>query len=326
MQNNPLVSLYVPCLNGERYLERCLKSILAQDYDNLEIIVIDNGSLDDSVKIVEKYMATSDNIRLYHCKTKGLAAVRNMALCVCRGEWITCADCDDELLPGYVSLMVKTALYSKADMVVSGFFFCRDSQTKAHSYEKAVIKNKEEIHKFFLTKGLNNNHCWGKLIRRGVFEGVSYPEGCVYEDLAVLPKTLENIECMAVMQECLYKYYATSGSISGRGLSKEQLQGIEFRKENALFYEENYPKLSGYAYDAVLHFGFFLLGKHECNGDTELITDDAGNLTGTVREYIEEAAAKAAIESFSLKVAYLTYKISYKLAGKIFYIYSKKHK
>lgn len=321
MNSNPLVSIYIPCLNGGETIRRCLKSVLEQDYPNFEVIVVDNGSTDNSVEIIGEFMETSDRIEFFRCPEKGLSAVRNLALKECEGEWVATVDCDDELLPQYVSTMMKEALSGQADMVVSGYFLCKSGKRKIHSYEKSVFNNKEAMHRFFLTQALNNNHCWGKLVRKSLFDGLEYRTGCLYEDLELLPKLLEKVNCMVVVPDCNYKYYVSDASISRQPLSMAQIDGLRFRKENALFYESNYPKLKGCAYDAVISFGFFLLGKYEKKGNEE-----AMKALGKVRGYIDEAGSKGDRKGILLKGGYMLYKISYKMSGKFFALYSDVHK
>ena len=105
MNNQPLISIIVPCYNVEQYLPKCIESILAQTYRNLEILLVDDGSPDRCGEICDEYAKKDSRIKVILKPNGGLSDARNAALDVMQGEWVTCVDSDDFIIPDYVSTL-----------------------------------------------------------------------------------------------------------------------------------------------------------------------------------------------------------------------------
>lgn len=114
-----MVSVIVPVYNSSRYLARCIDSILNQSYDDFELLLINDGSIDDSGTICEKYKLRDKRVKVYHQTNKGVSAARNHGLCVSSGEWITFIDSDDYLKPDYLSNFNSSSL-AKSDLAIQG--------------------------------------------------------------------------------------------------------------------------------------------------------------------------------------------------------------
>lgn len=114
-----MVSVIVPVYNSSRYLARCIDSILNQSYDDFELLLINDGSIDDSGTICEKYKLRDKRVKVYHQSNKGVSAARNHGLCVSSGEWITFIDSDDYLKPDYLSNFNSSSL-AKSDLAIQG--------------------------------------------------------------------------------------------------------------------------------------------------------------------------------------------------------------
>ena len=117
MENRPLVSVIIPVYNVEKYLERCVDSVLAQTYTNLEIILIDDGSTDTSGKICDEYAQKDARIRVLHKKNTGIADTRNIGLDISKGEYIAFVDSDDFVASIFIEVAMDAMLNEQCDLV-----------------------------------------------------------------------------------------------------------------------------------------------------------------------------------------------------------------
>ncbi|MCQ2519403.1 MAG: glycosyltransferase [Lachnospiraceae bacterium] len=330
---DPLISVYIPCHNGEKYISDCLNSIISQDYSNLEILVVDNASDDSTAQIISKYVEKDIRVKYIKCNKLGVAEARNYAVEKCLGSWIAAVDSDDCVTPDYISKMYDAAKTAKADFVVASYCKADTKRKRITKYKDSCIDDKEEMHRFFLTDALHNNSAWGKLYKADVIKKMQYPVGKLYEDMAVIPYVLEQTERMAVISDVVYIYNNNPQSLSrsifsisdGDSAVKGQFDGLYFRMANSDLYKEKYPKLYAVALDAVLDFSFFLLGKVYVLKKDKKHKQYALKLEKEICDAIDKSILQASKGSFKLKSAVSLYKISKTLAEMLFYFYSQKH-
>lgn len=319
--DKPLVSIYVPCLNVEKYIEKCIRSIMGQTYDNIDIVIIDNNSTDGTVEIIEKLKQSDSRIRFFSEERKGISIVRNAAIGYCLGEWIMEVDSDDAITPNAVETLLNLALKNECSFACGSYYLCNTeknfSEKKPVKLSGFLSKNKEDIHRYFLSKGRNFNQTWGKIYRRDILEKVVYPEGRLYEDLAVMPDVIEACDGCVVTEEPIYYYSIRPGSISSGTAVAGQMDGLELRLENSEFYGEKYPNLSALSYDCVLEFAFFMLGKIKRTGRNDCID----SLDRTL-QVIKEISPKAEKQGIAMKAGVLLVSISPMLAAGLFALYS----
>lgn len=128
---NPIISIIVPVYNAEFYLSRCINSILSQTFTDFELLLIDDGSTDQSSEICDKYAVKDARIRVFHKKNGGVSSTRNVGLDEAKGEWIMFVDADDYLLKKSLELLLKE---SNADLIVGGFSRIHLSSGKVYSF------------------------------------------------------------------------------------------------------------------------------------------------------------------------------------------------
>ena len=167
MENCPLVSVIVPIYNVAAYLPRCLDSILAQTYTNLEIILVDDGSTDDCPQICDEYAAKDNRIRVIHQKNKGLPGARNTGIDNMQGEFFAFVDADDWIEKTCYQQLVEQQQQTQADMVSCAFYYATDTQK-----EKRLFPTMAKLGALTPTEFLllilqqKNFSVWNKLFRR----------------------------------------------------------------------------------------------------------------------------------------------------------------
>lgn len=212
------VSVIIPVYNEHLYLHEALDSVINQTYSNLEIIIIDDGSVDGCGEIADEYAEKDKRIRVIHQENKGLSTARNIGLSMMTGDAVAFFDSDDALAPSYVEDMMKAMLETQTDMVVCGFNVNRTERRLVPRgrveppinpglYDRVSILRALVDHKV-------NVQVWNKLYRRELFESIRFPDGHIYEDIATAHKFFNACKAIYVLDKPLYLYRKHEGSIT----------------------------------------------------------------------------------------------------------------
>lgn len=164
MNNNPLVSILSPCYNVEKYLPKCLDTIIGQTYSNLQIVLIDDGSKDGTWEIMQEYAAKDSRIEIYHQENQGVATTRNNLLDKVKGDFVFFVDSDDWVELTMVESLLGIQKQSDADIVVCDMV--KNDNTSDLSDKSYISYNKEQIVKAFLEHKWLNGSLWNLLRRR----------------------------------------------------------------------------------------------------------------------------------------------------------------
>ena len=216
MSNNPLISIIVPIYNVEKYLEKCVDSLIKQDYRPIEIILVDDCSTDGSALIAKKYAEEYPDFcfLIQRDKNGGLSAARNSGMIVAKGDWISFVDSDDWVSDDYVSELATTAFKSSADVVLGNADYVYDSgemkSASAFGNLKPGADQKEII-------ALCRSYAWGRLFKTSLFmDGdISFPEDIKRsEDIGTIIPILTKSKSIALLEKSIYFYYQRSNSLS----------------------------------------------------------------------------------------------------------------
>lgn len=209
----PKISVIVPVYNVEPYLRKCLDSIVRQTYQNLEIILVDDGSPDSCGAICDEYAAQDDRIRVIHQANGGVSAARNAGLAAATGEWIGWVDSDDWIEPDMFELMLLNSLESNADIAVCSRFEEYPNRSVFRGWDETKLLNTEDALYFLLQNDQMQNFLWDKLFRRDLFNGLWFWEGKTYEDIALMHCLFERAERVICYPEGSYHYFQRENSI-----------------------------------------------------------------------------------------------------------------
>lgn len=215
--NNELISIIVPVYNMEKYLERCVNSILAQTYDKIEIILVDDGSTDDSAQMCDEYAQKDTRIKVVHKKNGGLSDARNAGLDVASGGFIGYVDSDDWIEPDMYERMHTACVSNNAQIAVCRYM-CENEgadtdkgQEKNESDESdEIVKlSRDELLRIYICghdKYVIYNSVWSKLFRRDIVEGVLFPKGRNSEDIMYTTRAFCGIDKAVYIDRSLYHY------------------------------------------------------------------------------------------------------------------------
>lgn len=305
--DKPLISVIIPVYNVEEYLDECIQSIVNQTYQNLEIILIDDGSTDNSPQMCDAWKAQDSRIKVIHKTNGGVSATRNAGLDIATGEYIGFVDSDDYIAPTMYEELQKVLRGSlvKVSCCALTHVTSDGKCTKTTCVPSLAQLNTEEaVNAVFY--GQVDTAMYTKLYHREVFKTISFPEGETNEEYSLWIPILTKSKGLICVDKPLYYYRGRPGSIttyaslreSTAGLvyknlttMREQLDAFDvhcnsafrfFAASNAyscsLKMEKNYPKLSAnlkneyYKYRRIMwrHGGSYLFNRHACLKDKVL--------------------------------------------------------
>lgn len=209
------VSVIVPVYNVEGYLEKCVESILAQSFKEFELILVDDGSADQSGALCDQLAEKDGRIRVIHQENRGLGGARNTGLHAAKGEWLLFVDSDDWIDPWTLDSSLALGEEQDADMVVFGFRSVDEQGNVLGTFAEKQPKGEPLTaaeHKDILLIG---PAAWNKLYRRSLFEktGVEYPSRVWYEDIRTTQKLLPAVRRAVFSDYVGYNYLQRPGSI-----------------------------------------------------------------------------------------------------------------
>lgn len=239
------ISVIIIAYNIEEYIERCLKSVLMQSLSEIEIIIINDGSTDNTLKIINELVINDKRVKIINKKNSGIIEARKSGIEIASGEYILFVDGDDWLELNACDRLYEIATENKLDLVIYNAFWVYKDRKDSYS----IIENKESIKldplkNLFLGKIIPA--MWGKLIKREFLNkfNIDYPNKISYgEDLATVSSWLINKPKIDILNECLYNYYQRENSITNMVSNKfldiiEAINFIELKLKEKNIYDK----------------------------------------------------------------------------------------
>ena len=240
-----LISIIVPIYKVETYLDQCVSSIVEQTYQNLEIILVDDGSPDRCPAMCDEWAAKDSRIRVIHKPNGGLSDARNAGLDVCRGEYVAFIDSDDWLELNYVEKMLKAAQTKQADIVTCTFVDEYEATGKTVCKPKEAFAGNTEQALFMLYNGTKIPVAAAmKVYRHYIWQELRFPVGRLYEDALTTYKVFDLADTIVQIPDGLYHYRIREGSIMTAAFSLKTTGISDVWKENYLFCKEKHPRVA----------------------------------------------------------------------------------
>ena len=213
MNIEPKISVIVPVYKVEPYLHKCLDSIIGQTYQNLQLILIDDGSPDNCGVICDEYAAKDSRIEVIHQENGGVSAARNAGLKLATGDYIGWVDSDDWIEHDMYEYLLENALKYGADIAVCSRLECFKERKLFKGWQQVDILDKEQALEKLLQSDEMNNLLWDKLWRSDLFAGITFPEGRTFEDIAVMHRLFAKAQRVVCLPEAKYNYRQWLGGI-----------------------------------------------------------------------------------------------------------------
>lgn len=204
-----LISVIVPVYNVEKYLERCVNSILRQTYEMLEIILVDDGSTDASSKMCDAFAKKDERIKVVHKENGGLSDARNAGLRVASGDYIGYVDSDDWIENDMYETMYRACVENDAPLCVCRYFREYADRTEGGGSGACIPLSREELLRIYIgghEQYVIYNSVWSKLFHRELVEGVEFPKRRNSEDIMYTTRAFCSLDKAVYLDECLYHY------------------------------------------------------------------------------------------------------------------------
>lgn len=241
--NNELISIIVPVYKVEKYLEKCVKSILKQTYTNLEIILVDDGSPDKCGQLCDELAKEDDRIKVYHKENGGLSDARNYGVERANGEYIGFVDSDDYIHESMYEKLYEAIKKSGTLIVECGLTRVYKNTLRPH-YEGEdyfLILDKQGYLKEYLENRRLYGSAWCKLIHRDLAKKIKFPIGKIYEDAFYTLELLNNVDKYTLISGNYYYYYIRENSITTRPFSSKDMDYIEIMEKICNYTLSNFP-------------------------------------------------------------------------------------
>lgn len=217
-ENKPLVSIIATFYNLEDHAKKCVDSMFAQTYGNVEIVLVDDGSVDRTADILNEY-GNNSNVSVIHTENHGPGSARNTGLTAAHGDWIMYVDGDDYLYPWSVELLMQCVLVAGTPLAVGSYDIIVDDHENSRNLRPEnvctkVLDNPSAIRALLLEE-VTESPC-AKVIRADIAAKHPFPEGCWYEDVMWAPRLYLACNAMSVIDIPVYAYVMRSGSVVHR--------------------------------------------------------------------------------------------------------------
>lgn len=289
MRREGLVSVIVPVYNVERYLAICIDSILTQSYDNLEVLLVDDGSSDSSGSICDKYAQSDKRVKVIHKENGGQSSARNIGMENASGEYYFFVDSDDYIEEKAIEVLIKAAKRTCADIVIADCYTVyNDDVTFPIQIQEPIscqVLNKIQALDRYIMEDWGP---WNKLYKWNVHQTVFFPEGRIHEDEAVMVDLLERCEKVAVLDVKLYYYRKREGSTTSSQYSLKKMDWYYAWKRNVELVYESYPTVRQKAVNKMLVTVFYNLDNLLRTGSGDKYTEYIEEIKDTVSLYYQD--------------------------------------
>ena len=305
-----LISVVVPIYNVEKYLIRCIESILKQTYKNIEIILVDDGSKDSCGKICDEYKEKDSRIKVIHKENGGLSDARNAGINVAKGIYICFIDSDDFIDASFIEKLYRMCINSGANIAQCSFNILtneiKDEEKKAES--KIInISAREMLKNVYGKYSAYNISACNKLFKTDLFNNIRFPFGRIHEDEFTTYKLIYLSGRVAITSQKLYNYYIErNGSITQTRFNIKRLDYLTALEERMQFFEENnetelYNKtLEQYCY-------YIIISNYKCHKHIESSKNIQTELLKKYRKNVKELIKKPKIKLIKKVILGLAY-------------------
>lgn len=255
------VSIIIPVYNVEKYLERCIDSVISQSYLDLEVIIVDDGSSDKSAYICDRYEEKDNRIVVIHKENGGLSSARNAGIDVATGDTIFFLDSDDYIAKDCIGKMVSLMEKNNAEIVIVQMKYISEDtyeELSDNTFEETLLMDTERAIEESLYQRLYTCCAPAKLYKTSVIRNIRFPLGRISEDLATCHLFLNNASRIVYSSYYGYYYRQHSSSIM-HVFNSKRLDALEWAKSIEDFCLTNYPEITGAAYCRTFNVAIHLV-------------------------------------------------------------------
>ncbi len=282
------VSIIVPIYNLEKYLDKCINSLIAQTYKNLEIYLVDDGSKDSSGEICDRYAELDKRIIVIHQQNGGAAAARNAALEVCKGDYIAFVDGDDYIAADYIQTLVACLEKHNAQISICGWqdvYENMNAETKPLAGAEEIYGTEQALENLMYQRKYDTA-MWSKLYCRELFEDVRFPLGNVYEDIAIIYKVFCKAKVVSYVDYKGYFYLLREQGTTLQAFKAKKMDLIDVVDEMKEYLLARYPNLRKAVLCKYMRANFHIY--LQIPADKDLFPAEKTRIEKNIKEYRDE--------------------------------------
>ena len=303
-----LISVIVPIYNVEKYLQKCVDSIINQTYKNLEIILVDDGSPDNCPKMCDDYAEKDSRIKVVHKENGGLSDASNVGMEVATCEYVSFIDSDDYISLDFYETLLETIVDNDSDIVECGVvkFYENEKFDKYNDDLKVTNYDTVDALDGLINENPFKQHVWNKLYKSNIALDIPYAVGKLNEDEFWTYQIFGKAKKVTRINKTMYYYFQRGSSIMGNGYNIKRLDALEGKMNRQAYIEKNFPILTTkakvdlygsciFAYQSVLKF---MSGKDkkkagkiikDYKNRCKLTNDEINNVDDSSRKYYKLA-------------------------------------
>lgn len=281
----PIISIIIPVYNVEKYLKRCIDSILNQTFKEFELILVNDGSTDNCGKICNMYKRKDKRISVIHKKNSGLSSARNVGLDLAKGKYIAFVDSDDYINKNMYEILYSNLIKTDADISICNFQYVNDTSIininqSIDNYGYLIFNNIEALNELYLENYVNMVVAWNKLYKKELFEDLRYAEGRIHEDEFIIHELLYKSKKIVCTNAELYYYLKRQGSITQFDFNLKKLDAVYAFKERIEFFREKklielqFKAQQKYIYSFFLNYYKAKINLDNCNKELIKLKND----------------------------------------------------
>lgn len=241
--NSPKISVLVPTYNNGKYIKNCIKSIQAQDYENIEIIIIDDGSTDNTRAIIQDMQNDDARIKYYFQHNSGISVARNNAIKKATANYIIFVDSDDEISRNHVGFLYDTLKKYDSDVAISSYQIRYKNKIINKSIDEERTIDRELYHlKTLYGQNYDVTLC-SKLYKKKLFDNIEFPNGQLFEDTAITNIVIDQADTIAINSRPIYTYIIRNESITTYSFDERKLDLIKSTDSLTEYLESKYSSL-----------------------------------------------------------------------------------
>ena len=296
MNKQPLISVIIPVYKVEEYLDECISSVVSQTYENLEIILVDDGSPDSCPVMCDEWANKVARIQVIHKNNSGLAAARNSGLAAANGEYISFVDSDDVMAPSMLKKLYTVLEREEADIAECNFLSFQEDDAlflKTETPEETVFSfDTYAALKCLLLGEHFNVVVWNKLYKREIFDDLRFEEGKIHEDNYFTWQAFAKCKKVVKTDAVLYAYRQRPGSTMGRAFTLQSLDCVDAFRRQYHFMKTYDPELASIAQRNALGM-YIYLGQKALREADGAVSEKALSVMIPVYRQIYDAQAVA---------------------------------
>ncbi len=241
--NETTISVIIPVYNVEEYLEDCLSAVIRQTFRQFEVLLIEDGSEDKSIEICEKFCKKDERFKVFSSGHRGVSAARNLGIEKADGKYIVFIDSDDKIENDMLEYLYRGICNYHTQIAICGIEIIEGKKKRKIAQKVPLVLTSEEALIEICKDGKIKNYLWAQIYEKKLFDGIRFPEGRIFEDIAVYYRVIERAEKIVLLDQIKYYYVRRKGSLSFGKNKAANVQRCYSYRERYEYLMTKYPVL-----------------------------------------------------------------------------------